>query len=252
MGNLNLDIHSFLQTATILALVGFIYLFLRALKLIRNSADLPYFRLRREQLVNGWRVLGISIALGVAAVLVNVFGEPVVYRFYPITVTPTATQTVTLIPTVTLSPTITVTPSVTPTLEFTYTPTVTSTPHIPLSISAQFESVVTPGPNVVFSSLEFSKGYDDDFFPIQPGTVFQNPVGHLYALFSYDGMLVGSQWTALWYRQGILVHFETQPWDGNTGGFGFSDWDPPPAEWTAGNYEVQIFVGMQWVTTGVF
>lgn len=252
MENLNLDIHSFLQTAALLALVGFVVLFLRGLKLIRDSAELPYFRMRREQLVNGWRVLGISILMGLGAVLVNVFGEPIVYRYYPITATVTLTQTLTVTPIITLSPTITLTPSLTPTLEFTYTPTITSTPHVPLAISGNFESEVTPGANVVFSPLTFSKGYDDDFFPIQPGTVFQNPAGHIYALFSYDGMLVGSQWTALWYREGILVHYESQAWDGNTGGFGFSDWEPEPFEWEAGNYEVQIFVGLQWVTTGVF
>ncbi|GAH59162.1 unnamed protein product, partial [marine sediment metagenome] len=44
------------------------------------------------------------------------------------------------------------------------------------------------------------------------------PVGHMYALFSYDGMLNGSQWSALWYREDDLVFFESKPWDGGSSG----------------------------------
>lgn len=250
--DLNLDIRSFLQTATIIGLAGFVLLFWRGLQHIRSSGDLPYFRLRRQQLVRGWRFLGTSILLGILSVLVNVFGEPIAYRYYPITATSSPTQTLTVTPTLTLTPTITLTPSITPTLEFTYTPTITPTAHIPLSISVQFESQVTPGADIVFSELIFSKGFDDDFLPIRPGTVFQNPVGHLYAIFSYDGMSAGVQWTALWYREGELIHFETKPWDGASGGFGFTDRDPPPADWLPGTYQVQIFVGLQWVAVGTF
>lgn len=252
LDNLNLDIRAFLQTATIIGLAGFAVLFLRGLRHIRTSGDLPYFRLRRQQLLRGWRFLGMSMFLGILSVLVNVYGEPVAYRYYPITVTSSPTLTLTLAPTLTLTPTITLTPSITPTLKFTYTPTITPTAHIPLSISALFESVVTPGADIVFSELIFSKGYDENFNPTNPGTVFQNPVGHLYAIFSYDGMNAGVQWTALWYREGELVHFETIAWDGASGGFGFTDRDPPPADWLPGTYQVQIFVGMQWVAVGTF
>lgn len=72
------------------------------------------------------------------------------------------------------------------------------------------------------------------------------------AVFSYANMTPGAQWTALWYRDGKLVHYETIPWDGETGGYGFADWEAPPSEWLPGDYEVQIFVGLEHKVVGRF
>jgi hypothetical protein len=74
----------------------------------------------------------------------------------------------------------------------------------------------------------------------------------MYAVFSYDGMIRGSQWTALWYRNGGLAHYETLPWNGDTGGLGYTDWQPDPSEWLPGTYVVQIFVGSIWKVSGTF
>ena len=104
----------------------------------------------------------------------------------------------------------------------------------------------------MFSSLTFTDGLDALYRPLKEGTIFQNPVSHMYAVFSYDGMVRGSQWTALWYRNGELVHYETLPWDGDTGGLGYTDWQPPPEEWLPGLYEVQIFTGLTWKVSGTF
>jgi type VI secretion system secreted protein VgrG len=71
-------------------------------------------------------------------------------------------------------------------------------------------------------------------------------------VFSYDQMTPGAQWTALWYRDGKLVHNESIPWNGETGGFGFTEWEAPAAEWLPGTYEVQIFVGLEWKQIGQF
>jgi len=72
------------------------------------------------------------------------------------------------------------------------------------------------------------------------------------AVFTYAEMVPGSQWTALWFRNGELVHYETIPWDGETGGYGFTEWEAPPEEWQPGTYEVQIFVGLEWKVVGQF
>jgi hypothetical protein len=71
-------------------------------------------------------------------------------------------------------------------------------------------------------------------------------------IFTYDKMTPGAQWTALWYRNGELVNFETLPWDGATGGFGFTEWTPSSDAWLPGIYEVQLFVGSQWISSGQF
>jgi len=65
-------------------------------------------------------------------------------------------------------------------------------------------------------------------------------------------MTTNSQWTALWFRDGELVCFESFPWNGGSGGFGFTECTLPPSEWLPGEYEVQIFVGETWKVSGYF
>jgi hypothetical protein len=219
---------------------------------ILDAREMLYVRVRRMRLIHGWRLVFLSFTLGLVAVLVSVFGEPVVYRFVPVTVTPTPRPTETMTPSPSLSPTISLTPTITLTLAESYTPTVTPTPHVPIAIEGQFSSSVTPSGNEVFSRLTFATGYDAAYNPIGRAEEFPNPVGHLYALFSYDQMQAGVQWTALWYRNGELIYFETLEWDGGTGGYGFTDWNPPPEEWLPGAYYVVIFVGLEAKVDGIF
>ena len=42
------------------------------------------------------------------------------------------------------------------------------------------------------------------------------------------------------------------PWDGEVGGYGFTEWKAPPEDWLPGTYEVQIFVGLDWKVVGEF
>ena len=154
-----------------------------------------------------------------------------------------------------VTPTFTASPSPVPTSTppLIGTLAIKTTPRVPPEIASLFQSSVTPNPEAIFSSLVFTQGINPTTYePLNPGQVFQNPVGHLFALFTYDGMVPNSQWTALWYRNGSLVHYETKPWDGGTGGYGYTDWNPPPLDWKPGEYEVHIFVGQQWKVSGKF
>ena len=159
----------------------------------------------------------------------------------------------------TMTPSLTFTPSLTPSLTPSQTPTVTSTasatpaPSIPGGMQAQFESKITPTPGAAeFSALTFSQGLDAQFRPLNASDTFQNPLEQMYASFSYKGMQPGVQWTALWYRDGKLVYYETTPWEGGVKGIGYSNWAPDPAAWLPGNYEVQLFVGTEYITSGRF
>ena len=116
----------------------------------------------------------------------------------------------------------------------------------------EFESEVSPNPNAVFSQIQFSQRITDESQPIDPALEFENPVGHLFGAFSYNNMADGSQWSALWYRDGELVYYESKPWEGSSGGYGYTDWDPPSDQWKPGIYEVQIFVGTEWKVSGYF
>ena len=87
---------------------------------------------------------------------------------------------------------------------------------------------------------------------MNPQTVFQNPIERLYATYTYDGMVKGDQWTALWYREGELLKYETSPWEGGTGGSGQYELALPADEWLPGKYQLIFFVGTEWKKLGEF
>lgn len=249
---MSLDIHTAVQTTLILAALAVLILIWGGIRSIRNARNLKFFRMRRDRMMSGWRMLFFSVTLILFILALKGYGEPAIYKIFPPTATLSATPTDTLTPTVTLTPTITLTPTATDTPSVTESPTVTPTPHVPLAVEAQFQSTTTPSPDSIFSPLIFAEALDKDYNPVNPSTTFQNPVGHLFAYFTYDKMTVGVQWTALWYRQNELVFFETKPWDGAIGGRGYTDWNPQPEEWLPGEYQVQIFVGMEFKVAGIF
>jgi hypothetical protein len=119
-------------------------------------------------------------------------------------------------------------------------------------VEAGFISVVTPNPDAVISPLVFSTAVVSGL-PDNPSTLFRNPIQRVFATFSYDGMVPGSQWTALWYRNGELMDcFESYPWDGGTGGYYYSECDFPTGGWQPGQYSVQIYVGVIFKRAGAF
>ena len=220
-----MDIQSgFIAIAVILAVIALIIIW-SGIHNIQSARRMTFFRLRRQRVAAGWRLLGLAVILVILAIALPVFGEPVAYEYFPPSPTITLTPSITPIPTITLTPSITVTPSITTTPAQTTTFTPTSTPFLPLPVLALFQSKVTPNPQAVFSPIQFTTS-GNKYPAISPATLFQNPVGHMYAIFSYDKMSPGVQWTGIWYRDGVQVHLETKPWDGATGGYGFTEWNP--------------------------
>ena len=212
---------------------------------LRSARKLTFYRLRQSRISSAWRLFGLALILVVLAILLPVYGTPLAFKAFPPSPTVAPTLTPSVVPTITLSPTITLTPTITDTPLYTYTPTITATPFIPLAIEAQFISVVTPNPDAIISPLVFSTELKDSL-PASPSTVFRNPIQRIFASFSYDKMITGVQWTALWYRGDVLLPcslHESYPWDGSTGGFYYSECDLSPDQWLPGNYIVQIFVG---------
>jgi hypothetical protein len=112
---------------------------------------------------------------------------------------------------------------------------------------------VTPNAAAIFSPLQFTQKIDKNL-PVNPAVTFANPVGKLFGTFSYDKMNNGAQWSALWYSLADhhLICSETKPWDGGTGGYGYTECDPSSEQWQPGDYEVQIFVGVNWESSGRF
>jgi hypothetical protein len=240
-----MDIRAGIITAVVLSVIGSLWILRSGIRTLMAARRLTFYRIRRQRERGGWYTLGVGLLLLGASVALAMYGEPVAYQYFPPSPTITLTPTITLSPTITLTPTITVPPTITNTPSVSDTPTVTSTPFIPLAIEVLFESQVTPNPAAVFSRIQFTRNCSN-FNEFEAATVFQNPITYMCGVFSYDQMTPGSQWTALWWRDGKLVHYESFPWDGEVGGLGFTEWEAPASEWLPGNYEVQIFSGLNW------
>jgi hypothetical protein len=246
-----MDIRSGIIAFAVLVAIGAFLSMRSGIRTIQFSRQMTFYRLRRARAASGWRMIAFGFLLLIAAALLPSYAPPLVYQYFPPSPTPTLTPTVTLTPTMTLTPTVTEPPTPTNTPLFTDTPTASSTPYLPIGIEAQITSVVTPNPDAAFSEVKFTQA-GSGYPAVGPQTVFQNPVGHLWGIYDYNNMIPGVQWTALWLRDGRLVRYETKPWDGATGGYGFTDWNPSPEEWLPGSYEVQLFVGLDWRGGGRF
>lgn len=246
-----MDIRAGIIAAVVLSLLGALWILRSGIRALQAARKLTFYRIKRQRVRGGWFTLFVALLLLSFAIWLSIFGEPIAYRYFPPSPTSTLTPTLTTVPTITLSPTITSTPTITFTPAITDTPPFTTTPFIPLAIEALFESVVTPNPNAAFSQLQFTRNCSN-FLEFEAAAVFQNPTRYICGVFTYAEMVPGSQWSALWYRDGELVHYETIPWDGETGGYGFTEWEAPPEEFLPGNYEVQIFVGLEWKVVGQF
>jgi len=248
-----LDIRSGVQMAVLVAALIAVISLISGVRVILQSRDMRFFRMRRERMISGYRRIFLAILLGVVAWAVFSFAEPIAYSFYEPSPTPTITPSITPTPTISLTPSITLSPTITETPSESNTPTITPTPHIPLAIEGKFTGTLTPPVEAVFSLIDFSnQGLDGLNRAIDPTDTFTNPVGSMYAAFSYNGLADGIQWTALWYRQNELVNFETKPWDGGTGGYGFTEWHPKAEEWLPGEYQVQLFLGYDWYQVNFF
>ena len=246
-----MDIHAGVIALTAMAVIAAYFSVRTGLRIFRSASKLKYYSLRRQRAADGWKLVALSLLLVGFAYWLPFHGEPLAYIYFPPSPSPSLTPTITPTPTITSIPSITLTPTITDTPSVTDTLTPTASPALPVAIEAIITSLVTPNAEAAFSPIEFSTDYDG-VFAVNPQTVFQNPLGHMYGAFSYDEMIPGVQWTAIWLRDGSLVHYETKPWDGATGGYGFTDWNPPLHEWLPGAYQVQLFVGMEVKVVGAF
>ena len=222
------------------------------LRAIQSARKMTFYRLRRQREGGGWRLLGLAVLLIAFAVAMPIYGLPLVYQYFPPSPTASVTPSITPFQSITPTPTITLTATITDTPLVSATPTITTTPSLPLAVLAQFESSITPNPETIFSPLSFATKIDNDLQPVDPQTVFDNPIQEIFATYSYDKMVPGAQWTAVWLRDGQQVCLETKPFDGSSGGYGFANCDHPIGGWQPGVYETQIYVGEEWKVVGKF
>jgi hypothetical protein len=249
-----MDIHAGIVVLAIFAAIGAYSVLRAALRVRQTARKFSFYSLRRQHNAIAWRMFFLALFLAGLAAWLPTYGESIIYVYFPPSPTPSITPTITQTPTITSTPTISLTPSQTNTPLVTDTPTHTPTPSLPEAVQALFTGPVTPNPEAVFTAIQFSTEFDG-INPINPKTVFEPPIDTMYGGFDYNNTLPGVQWTALWYRSGELVCYETEPWrpEWGTGGIGgYTECSNPIGGWQAGSYQVQIFMGYEWKVVGRF
>ena len=245
---MNIDIDTTFKVILVLLAIGIITSVSVAIKSITSAKKLAFYRKRQDLAEHGWRMIIFSLVLAAAGFLFYQFGEPIAYRYFPPSATITRTPTITTTPTITLTLMNTLTPTITPTLEQTYTP------ELPLIVRETYQTPVDPEGDSIFSPVTFSTEIDEGWL-INTTDTFSLPITELYAGYQYDGMMPGLLWTAVWLHEGEIVCYESQVWENLTGGYWFSDYcnkKITPEMWQPGNWEVQIFIGQTWKTSGRF
>ena len=71
LDSLSLDIHAAVQAAIILAVLGLVLSLWLGIRSIRGARNLRFFRMRRDRMVRGWRLIAFAIILGITALLIN-------------------------------------------------------------------------------------------------------------------------------------------------------------------------------------
>lgn len=239
---------SIIQTVQLVAVVLFLGLALavwRGIRLIAGARDLRFYSLRRERVSLGWRLILLGVGLGLAGLSVQLLGTRAVFAV--IVPTPSLTPS----PAPSLTPTISLTPTVTVTRVASNTPTITPTPSIPEELVLTFGSTVTPDANAAFSPILIAPRLDRTNQPLGASETFRNPPRKLYGAFTYNNLRGGEQWTALWSLGSQIVCAESKPWDGGTGGYGYTECAPSQG-WMPGEYEIQMFLGETWKVSAGF
>ena len=101
---MKLDIHGAVVMAVIIASLGAVFSVWRAVRGLRKSRNVGYYRIRTRLVSNGWWTIVFAAGLILLAVLIGIFAEPAAYRYFPPSPTITSTPTISLTPTITLTP----------------------------------------------------------------------------------------------------------------------------------------------------
>lgn len=240
-----LSITQSVQLVAVVLFLGLAMAVWQGIRLIASARELRFHSLRRNRVSLGWRLILLGTALGLAGLSVQLLGTRAVFAV----IVPTPSLTPSPVPSQT--PTITMTPTVTVTPIASNTPTITPTPSIPEELLLTFLTTVTPDANAVFSPILIAPRLDRNLQPLGASETFRNPPGRLYGAFTYNNLRGGEQWTALWYLGSQVVCEESKPWDGGTGGYGYTECAPMQG-WIPGEYEIRMFLGEMWKISARF
>ena len=85
---MKIDIHTGVITFVALLSILAAYGIFAGVRSIRKARTLKFFRMRRDRMVTGWRMLFLSVVFILVAILTRRFAEPIAYHYFPPTATP--------------------------------------------------------------------------------------------------------------------------------------------------------------------
>ena len=236
-----------------LLMVSCLIIGLRSLQRSRSTINyqqrLPHLRLARQLFIFSGLIATVSIYIFILKPIKAAVPQEV-SSLWGVTNTPTITST----STPSFRPTALVTSSKPPEFAITRDPSdpgLTPTPILPIPLLARFTSTIAPDPNTMIDNVRFSTELKNNQL-VAPGVRFRNPVRTMYVIYSFSHMKTGVQWTAVWYRDGEYLDYETKTWNLDEAGAGIIEYEQDVDKWLPGIYELQIFVGDQWKATGSF
>jgi hypothetical protein len=245
-----LTIDQGVQVLALLFFAGLVAAGLIGWNLIQSARKLRFFILRRERISRGWRLITLSLVFAALGIATQFYGKEVAYTIIPPTPSMSPTATVTPTASITPTPSITPTASITPTPSITPIPTETTTPILPVEAATLLPGTHTPDPGAVFSEIEVTARLGNFNQALDASVEFVSPPSLLYGAFSYNFLRDGIQWSAVWYRNDEIICLEAIPWDGGSGGFGYTECEL--IEWQPGDYTIHLFWGDEWKVSTQF
>jgi hypothetical protein len=219
----------------------------------RRARSAPYFRIRRDATRSAWRwLLVLLVCIGGVYGLLRIrrtLPPPNLASLWPSPPTVTPTFGILGIPTPTLNP------NATPKESFVGPPTITPTQPTATPTSTPFispiQSDVTPPANATIKITAIASGITSLLAPVNAGTKFPAGTPKIYVFYEYTNMADGISWAPALLRNGAIVFTVSDLWKLGEKGKAYYQFDAHGGL-SAGNYQVQLYVGEKMVAQGVF
>ena len=102
--------------------------------------------------------------------------------------------------------------------------------------------------DVKFGPITFATDINDRFEPVNPTRVFSETVKRVYAVFPFQGMRRGLNWTQVWYFNGLVFLRDQSTWEWGTAATSYVYTKPRGA----GTYRLELYVNDTLVASGSF
>jgi hypothetical protein len=220
----------------------------------RRAHSAPYFRIRRDATQAAWRwLLALVVCVGGLYATLSArrtLPPPDLDSLWPSSPTMTPTFALLGMPTPTLDP------NATPKEPFAGPPTITPTQPTatptPTPFITSLQSDVTPPADAAVKITAIASGITTERAPVSAGTKFPVGTPRIYVFFDFSNMADGVSWSRALLRDGSVIFSESEAWSRGEQGKTYDWFNAQGGGLSAGNYQVQFYIGEKMIAQGVF